>query len=285
MAVLSKASATAVLDLKSATLTVLAVVIKTLDLAALSQAMRLRFDNAPGFFGHEPVCLDFSAVREADEVPDFEALLALLRQHGLNPIAVRGGGVAQMAAGLAAGLAEAPDPIPPGSRPVLVSLPVVTPPAAVDATAPPIEPEDLVLELDSDEAAATLPPTRLTLVHDKPLRSGQRLYAKGGDLVVLGLVNFGAEVIADGSIHVYGPLRGRAIAGACGDSSARIFALNMQPQLVSIAGHWRTLEEGAFPDAIGQMAQVRLDGERLLMEPMNTGLKTTTTHSERTQRR
>jgi septum site-determining protein MinC len=87
-------------------------------------------------------------------------------------------------------------------------------------------------------------------------------------LVVLGVVSFGAEVIADGSIHVYGPLRGRAIAGACGDRQARIFALSMQPQLVSIAGNWRTLEEGSFPEVAGKMAQVRLEGERLLLEPL-----------------
>lgn len=351
MAAVSKASATAVFDLKSATLTVLAVVIKTTDLAALARAMSLRFDDSPGFFDHEPACLDLSALRSQDVIPDFEDLLALLRHHGLNPIAVRSGSAAQMAAALATGLAEAPDHTAQPPKPPLVSLPVVSVPQrdaqdsildpslhqalpeleqtrfllpavlpeleqtqflapvaalpeleqtrflepvtlpelestqplskpAAAAAASPAEPVSVVTET---WPAAAVPSASLelpllpaptaplpTLVHDKPLRSGQRLYARGSDLVVLGLVSFGAEVIADGNIHVYGPLRGRAVAGACGDTQARIFALAMQPQLISIAGHWRTLDEGAFAEVNGKPAQVRLEGERLVLEPIRT---------------
>ena len=85
---------------------------------------------------------------------------------------------------------------------------------------------------------------------------------------MLAVVSFGAEVIADGSIHVYAPLRGRAIAGAQGDTQARIFAACMEPQLVSIAGTWRTTEAGLPPEVAGKPAQVRLDGDKLLFEPL-----------------
>ena len=82
------------------------------------------------------------------------------------------------------------------------------------------------------------------------------------------MVSFGAEVIADGNVHVYAPLRGRAIAGARGDTSARIFTTCMEPQLVSIAGIYRTTEVAIPADIVGKPAQVRLDGEKLLIEPL-----------------
>ncbi len=105
---------------------------------------------------------------------------------------------------------------------------------------------------------------------DRPLRSGQQVYARGGDLVLLGGVSPGAEVIADGSIHCYGPLRGRAIAGAQGDSKARIIASNFGPELVSIAGVFRTFERGIPDNVAGRAAQVRLNGvdNTLNIEPL-----------------
>ena len=107
-----------------------------------------------------------------------------------------------------------------------------------------------------------------TVVVDKPLRSGQQVYARGADLVVMAVVSFGAEVIADGNIHVYAPLRGRAIAGARGNTEARIFSTCLEPQLVSIAGIYRTTET-ELPAAVrGKPAQVRLDGEKLIIEPL-----------------
>mgnify|MGYP002132260839 FL=1 len=107
------------------------------------------------------------------------------------------------------------------------------------------------------------------MVLDRPLRSGQQFYAKGRDLVVLAMVNPGAEVLADGNIHVYAPLRGKAIAGARGYTGARIFAQNMDPELISIAGVYRTSENPLPADIRGHAAQVSLqmgaDGERLVI--------------------
>ena len=95
---------------------------------------------------------------------------------------------------------------------------------------------------------------------DRSLRSGQQFYARGADLVVIGGVSPGAEIIADGSIHCYGPLRGRAIAGAQGDLGARVLATNFGPELVSIAGVYRTFEGGIPAAVAGKAAQVRLTG-------------------------
>jgi septum site-determining protein MinC len=111
-----------------------------------------------------------------------------------------------------------------------------------------------------------------TMVIDKPIRSGQKIYARGADLVVLAMVNQGAEVVADGNIHVYAPLRGKAMAGARGNVLARIFSLCMEPELISIAGVYRTSETPLPSHIAGKPAQVRLSSEegqdKLLIEPL-----------------
>ena len=101
------------------------------------------------------------------------------------------------------------------------------------------------------------------MVIDLPVRSGQRINARGSDLIVTATVNPGAEVIADGSIHVYAPLRGRALAGASGNAEARIFSLAMAAELVSIAGVYRTFDEGWPKEMAGQPAQVLLKDDKL----------------------
>jgi septum site-determining protein MinC len=112
-----------------------------------------------------------------------------------------------------------------------------------------------------------------TMVIDKPLRSGQKIYARGADLVILAMVNQGAEVMADGNIHVYAPLRGRAMAGASGNVHARIFSICLEPELISIAGIYRTSEKPLADNVRGKAAQVRLsnDGQdKLLIEALKT---------------
>lgn len=243
MAVDTGANVLPVFDLKSASLTLVALVLKTPDLAALAQELERRSADAPGLFDNEPVVIDLAPVAAEPEPIDFAALVALLRERRMLPVAVKGGSAAQREAALAAGLSEAPE---------------TAPPAPPRAAAPEPAPAPAAL------AAAGSP----ALIVDKPLRSGQQVYARGGDLIVLAVVSFGAEVIADGSIHVYAPLRGRAIAGARGDSDARIFSTCMEPQLVSIAGTYRTTET-ALPDEVqGKPAQVRLAGDKLVIEAL-----------------
>jgi septum site-determining protein MinC len=106
-----------------------------------------------------------------------------------------------------------------------------------------------------------------TMVVDKPLRSGQRIYAKG-DLVVLGMVSNGAEVIAEGNIHIYAPLRGRALAGVHGNHDARIFCTCLEPELISIAGIYRTTENPLPADVHGKPVQIWLEDEKLMIEPL-----------------
>lgn len=237
-------------DLKSASLPVVAVVLKTTDAAQFAVDLAERVADAPGFFDFDPVLIDLAPVREAEEPIDFAAIAEQLRQQRTLPVAVRGGSPAQMEAARAAGLAAAPD----------------APPARAEASAPVEVVREVIREV---EVVREVPmPAPGTVVVDKPLRSGQQVYARGADLVVMAVVSFGAEVIADGNIHVYAPLRGRAIAGARGNTEARIFSTCLEPQLVSIAGIYRTTET-ALPDNVaGKPAQVRLDGEKLIIEPL-----------------
>ena len=189
------------------------------------------------------------ALQGSGAVPDFAALVELLRSHRTVPVAVRGGSAVQTAAALAAGLVVAPDAAQ--SRPGAPAQPAI---------------QEVVHEIEV--VREVLVPGPGAMVVDKPLRSGQQVYARGSDLVVLAMVSFGAEVIADGSIHVYAPLRGRAMAGARGNTAARIFTTCMEPQLVSIAGIYRTTEVAIPPDIVGKPAQVRLEGEKLFFEPL-----------------
>lgn len=244
-------------DIKSADLPLLALLLKTTDLQAVDVALKAQLAETPGFFDHDPMVIDVSAL-ELDEtcpVMDFAALIALLQGQGLVPLAIKGAEGLQKEAALACGLVEASDlrlrrAIPQQAAPQPLEAPVEPVPSAPLAA----------------QAVATL-------VIDKPLRSGQQVYAKGGDLVVLAMVNPGAEVIADGHIHVYAPLRGKAIAGARGNAQARIFAQCMEPELVSIAGIYRTTDKELAPDVRGRPAQVFLqtgpDGEKLLIQALS----------------
>lgn len=241
MAVATPAKNTPLLELKSASLTLVAVVLRSADLAVLAQDLAEREAVTPGVFDRDPVAVDLWRLREADEPIDFVALTALLRSHNLVPVAARGGSVAQMAAAAAAGLAEAPD----APRPREAALPLLT---------------ESIREVQ-------LPPPPVMVV-DRPLRSGQQVYARGCDVVVLSVVNAGAEVIADGHIHVYAPLRGRALAGAKGNTSARIYTTCMQAELLSIAGVYRTGEAALPPELFGQAAQVRWSDDQLVVEAL-----------------
>lgn len=243
-------------ELKSAALTLVAVVLKTTDLARLSHALDERFADAPELFDNDPVAIDLSFVCDAVEPIDFVVLIHLLRGHKMLPVAVKAGSLQQMedarAAGLAEGHGSAAAAAPPPSRQRAPKAPAAEPAKAVEVIV---------------EAPATARPA---LIVDKPLRSGQRVYAKGADLIVTAVVSFGAEVIADGNIHVYAPLRGRALAGALGDTDARIFTTCMEPQLLSIAGIYRTTETELPAAVLGKPAQVRLAGEKLVVEPLKS---------------
>lgn len=250
MTVALPASSPASFEIKSAHLVLVALLLKSPDLDALTRDLALRFGDIPDFFDNDPLVLDLSALAADNPPIDIPALLSLLRSYRMAPVAVRGGSLEQMNAAAAAGLLDAPDARITAARTQAPEVAHVPAPAVEAPNAAPLG----------------------ALVIDKPLRSGQQVYARGRDLVVLAMVNAGAEVIADGNIHVYAPLRGKAMAGARGNTEARIFSLSLEPELLSIAGIYRT-SDTALPDGIwGQPTQVRLvagpDGDKLMMEKL-----------------
>lgn len=272
----SKDRAQAVFELRSASMTLVVVALKTTDMAAIEAELTSRFADTPDMFNHDPVVIDIAQAEGDPLAIDWSLLAALMWRFNMVAAAVRGGSPEQMAAALAAGLGEAPEALAPPARPVVSAAPVAepAPPAVAEPAAASLVPVAAPVPADPSPAAApaersaAVAATAATMIVDKPLRSGQQVYARGGDLVVLAAVNFGAEVIADGSIHVYAPLRGKAIAGARGNTDARIFSTCMEPELISIAGTYRTTDNPLPDDVIGKAAQIRLDGERLVFEPL-----------------
>jgi septum site-determining protein MinC len=243
-------------EIKSATLPLVALLLKSPDLQALERELGERLADVPDFFDGDALLVDLSRLEPEGAEIDFRGLLETLGRYRLRAVAVRGGTEHQQLGAASAGLFAAADARIARTVPDLPAAPSAAQPSR--ATQAPSQPIDAA---------------RPAMVVDKPLRGGQQVYAKGRDLVVLAMVNPGAEVIADGHIHVYAPLRGRAIAGASGDTQARIFALAMEPELISIAGVYRT-GETPLPDNVrGKTAQVRLladlAGDRLMVEPLS----------------
>ncbi|MBX9715226.1 MAG: septum site-determining protein MinC, partial [Burkholderiaceae bacterium] len=189
----SKDRAPAVFELRSASMTLVVVALKTTDMVTIERELTARFADTPEMFNHDPVVIDIAQAEGDPLALDYARLSVLLMQFKMVAAAVRGGSLEQMAAAAAAGLGEAPEVLPQTPR---APAPAPVAPAAVElVSAPAVAPEPV--------AVAPAPPVAITtLIVDKPLRSGQQVYARGSDLVVLAAVNFGAEVIADGSIHV-----------------------------------------------------------------------------------
>ncbi|MDO9315507.1 MAG: septum site-determining protein MinC [Burkholderiaceae bacterium] len=264
----SKDRAPAVFELRSASMTLVVVALKTTDMAAIEAELIARFADTPDMFNHDPVVIDLAQAEGDPMALDYGPLVGLLRRFNMVAAAVRGGSPEQMAAAAAAGLGEAPEAVAPQARAAAPTLAVVEASPAVDDV-PAVPPVEAAAEPVAVAEPAAAPAHVATMIIDKPLRSGQQIYARGGDLVVLAVVNFGAEVIADGSIHVYAPLRGKAIAGARGNTDARIFSTCMEPELISIAGTYRTTETPLPDEVVGKPAQIRLDGERLVFEPLD----------------
>ncbi|MGQ0710336.1 MAG: septum site-determining protein MinC [Rhodoferax sp.] len=249
-------------EIKSAQLPLVALMLHSTDWQRLAQELLQQFGpqgESAGFFDNDALVLDFTHADTSAPAPDLVPLLRVLRQCGLMPVAVRGTSDAWLQAARAVGLCQAEPEVHHLGKP----------PAGTGAET--VREVEVVREVVREVVHEVPGPG--TLVVDKPLRSGQKVYARGGDLVVLAPVNQGAEVVADGNIHVYAPLRGKAMAGARGNTAARIFSLQLEPELVSIAGVYRTSENPLPAPVLGKCAQVRLsdDGlEKLLFEPLKS---------------
>jgi septum site-determining protein MinC len=241
-------------ELKASSFTLPVIRLLGLDMDAVEAQLGSKVEQAPGFFRNTPVVVDLGGLPKQGGALAFPQLVGTLRGLGMIPVGVRGGDASQNEAARAMELAILGDNTrasrQQASEPALESAP------------------------DHDDGGAATTQAQQAggaqigsvLVH-RPIRSGQRLYAAGGDLTVIGPVSSGAELMADGNIHVYGPLRGRVIAGLQGDTSARVFCNELQAELVSIAGHYR-VSENIPAEVKGRAVQVFLDHEILRIEPL-----------------
>jgi septum site-determining protein MinC len=258
--------------LKGSVFTLPVLCIRCSDLDAIDAQLAERLSKSPQFFENAPIVVDLEAVRESPDPVDFDGFVHLMRARHLFPVGVQNGSPLQNEAAMAAGLAvlkgRAMKELPkaaswrksgPGKNAKGVSseTEMESEVAAQEAPTPP----------SAAEPIQALP-ANVTKVIDQPVRSGQRVIARGGDLIVLAAVNAGAEIIAEGNIHVYAPLRGRALAGVSGDTNARIFCQQMEAELVAVAGNYRVFEDNMPRDIRGKTVQVYLDGEQLIVEPL-----------------
>ncbi|MCB1777758.1 MAG: septum site-determining protein MinC [Candidatus Competibacteraceae bacterium] len=204
-----------------------------LDRAALERHLAEKIKQAPSFFNNTPVVIDLEGMTDSPEGLDFNGLYELLRAHGMVPVGIRNGTPMQQAAARLAGL-----PALPESRPA-----------------------------NNGKKPERTEAMRSRIVNH-PIRSGQQIYAAEGDLIVVGAVSAGAEVIADGNIHIYGALRGRALAGVRGAIETRIFCQSLEAELVSIAGRYQ-ISEQIDPTDRGKATQIHLVEDRLIIEHLN----------------
>jgi len=255
------------IQFKGTMLKIIQTQLRSTDPATLHAALAELTGNSPDFFENELAVLDFSSAETLPATADWVSIVKLLRNSGLHAIATRGLPAALANSAADAGLPTVSADALGRSRPKTEDAPEPAP-ARVPAPAP--TPDIAPPPSAAPELAP--PPTPRTVILDKPLRSGQRFYARGSDLIVTAMISAGAEVIADGNIHVYAPLRGRALAGAGGDKNARIFTTSMEAELVSVAGLYRTFEAGVPAELARQPATISLaeeNGElRLTVAPL-----------------
>ena len=248
------------IEIKISTVVAISAILHSADPEAIDSALEQMTGGVSDFFEDEFAVIDVAAIAPVAPHLDWAALVTLLKKYRLNAVAVRGASPAMVEAIRAQGLA-----LDDGSSGVRAGGHGTPPPAPVPAVPAPAPAPAPVPEPAAAQAAA---PNALPMIIDTPVRAGQRIYARGTDLIVTAVVNNGAELIADGSIHVYAPLNGRALAGASGNADARIFALSMQPELVSIAGVYRTFDEGFPSDLARQPTQIRLVGDRIELQSL-----------------
>ena len=234
--------------------------IRTLDVARLTDEMRGRVQRAPKLFARAAVVIDFGGLTRTPDEATARALIEGLRDAGVLPVALAYGTTEIERLSEALGLPllakfrasyerdeQAPSPAPSPAPTIREPEPPPPPKAAKSAPAA------------AAPAVANVAPG---MIQSAPVRSGQQIYAENRDLTVLTTVGAGAEVISDGSVHIYGPLRGRALAGAKGNEQARIFCREFHAELVAIAGHYKVMEE--IPKELrGKAVQIWLEDQQL----------------------
>jgi septum site-determining protein MinC len=234
--------------------------VRTLDVDKLAQEMRERVSRAPKLFARAAVVVDFGGLSATPDAATARALLQGLRDAGVLPVALAYGSSDNEVLAVELGL------------PLLAKFRAQYEPAVGGTPAPAGAAQGakaMARDLPAEAAPAKAPPTQAKapggepgLVQTAPVRSGQQVYAENRDLTVVTAVGAGAEVIADGSIHIYGALRGRALAGAQGNEKARIFCREFHAELVAVAGHYKVLED--IPKELrGKAVQIWLEKDQL----------------------
>jgi len=283
--------------LKTANLSVFVLHINTTDMAQLKQELDERYRKMQGFFSNSPVVLDLSAIATCEATLDFSDLLSFMLDHGMRASGVIGGSDKQRSAAARSGLGLFTDPairstVKPAPLPIASNENPAQEPEprkeghSKSAAEKPVADKKTVADKKEEEtqsgnshfpgqgtglAQPVFEPgsvSSTSMLIDKPVRTGQRIYAKGASLVVLAAVNAGSELIADGDIHIYAPLRGRAIAGANGNEKARIFTSLLEAELISIAGCFKVFENGIPENLRGKPVQAFLDGPNLVIRPL-----------------
>jgi septum site-determining protein MinC len=229
---------------QGAVFTVMVVRAEMLRDPAFEAELAVQVQRSPRFFHNAPVVLDLKGVGEFAREAEFAEAKDILRRHTLTLIGIQNAAPVQADAAAAAGLAGfAPNATQP-SRP----RPAEASPGA--GQAPQRRPS---------------PSAAKSRLITQPVRSGTQIYARGADLVITAAVSAGAEIMADGNIHVYAALRGRALAGAGGDGEARIFCSRLEAELISIAGHYLVSDQ-IPPEHRGLPVQIALVDDRLTIE-------------------
>ena len=246
------------IEIKISTVVAISTILHSADPLAIDAALKQMTGGVSDFFEDEFAVIDVSSVAASVPHIEWDKLVTLLKKYRLNAVAVRGAPASMAESIRAHGLS-----LDDGVSGVKPRQEAEAPAALTAAPAPAVATSPAPPQAAQVQAPATVLAAPGTMVIDQPVRAGQRVYARGCDLIVTAVVNNGAEIIADGSIHVYSSLHGRALAGASGNAEARIFALAMQPELVSIAGVYRTFDDGFPPALARQPAQIRLVGDRI----------------------
>lgn len=256
------------IEIKISTVVAVSAILRDATLSVLEKAMHEMTGGNADFFDDEFAVIDVGFL-DPNTAIDWAGITALLKSHRLNAVAVRNAAPGMVTEIAAHGLSLDGSVKPREEAVQTASAEVVAPQQAeIDLTPAPAVVVETAPAAPVAAAPATVAPQFTTMIVDTPVRAGQRIYARGADLIITAAVNNGAEVIADGSIHVYAPLRGRALAGASGNTEARIFTLSMEAELVSIAGMYRTFENGLPADQARKTMQVRLIGDRIDMLPI-----------------
>jgi len=237
--------------------------VQELDLEKLCAELEQKRDEAPQFFMKSPIIVDCSDLGDAAEQLDFSLLRQKLLELGFIPVGIRNNPVEMNARLVDAGWAIMRESRASTATSTVASTETSESGVAAETNQ---QPQNTVSEEQvAPQAAAPVGIKSLTI--DRPVRSGQQVYAADADMTVLAQTSAGSEIMADGSIHVYGPLRGRVLAGARGNEQARIFCSSLQAELIAIAGRYQLLDE-SDTELKGKPAMIRLDGEKLIIEPL-----------------